>query len=55
MDIHSSIHDSQKVEINQMSMKRGMDKQNPISHTMEYYSATKNGNEALSHGTTQKT
>lgn len=47
MDIHSSIHDSQKVEINQMSMNRGMDKQNPISHTMEYYSATKNGNEAL--------
>ena len=42
MNVQSSIiHNSQNVEITQMSTKRWMDKQNKVQLTTEYYSAMK--------------
>ena len=41
--VHSSlIYNSQKVERTQMSLNRGMDTENVVHLTMEYYSAIKN-------------
>jgi hypothetical protein len=40
--VHSSlIYNSQKLEINQMPLNRGMDTENVVHYTMEYYSAIK--------------
>ena len=41
--VHSSlIYNSQKLERSQMSFNRGMDRENVVHYTMEYYSAIKN-------------
>ena len=41
--VHSShIYSSQKLEATQMSLNRGMDTENIVIYTMEYYSAIKN-------------
>jgi hypothetical protein len=41
--VHSSlIYNSQKLERTQMPLNRGMDTENVVHHTMEYYSAIKN-------------
>jgi hypothetical protein len=41
--VHSShIYNSQKLETSQMSLNRGMDTENVVIFTMEYYSAIKN-------------
>jgi hypothetical protein len=41
--VHSSlIYDSQKLERNHMSLNRGMDTENVVIYTMEYYAAIKN-------------
>ena len=39
---NSLIYNSQKLEATQMSLNRGMDTENMIHFTMEYYSAIKN-------------
>jgi hypothetical protein len=40
--VHSSlIYNSQKLERTQMSLSRGMDTENVVIYTMEYYSAIK--------------
>ena len=40
--VHSSlIYNSQKLETTQMSLNRGMDTENVVHYTMEYYSAIK--------------
>jgi hypothetical protein len=40
--VHSSfIYNSQKLKRTQMSLKRGMDTENVVIYTMEYYSAIK--------------
>jgi hypothetical protein len=41
--VHSSlIYNSQKLERTQMSLNKGMDSENVVYYTMEYYSAIKN-------------
>ena len=41
--VHSSlIYNSQKLETTQMSLNRGMDTENVVHYTREYYSAIKN-------------
>ena len=41
--VHSSlIYNSQNLERTQMSLNRGMDTENVVIYTMEYYSAIKN-------------
>ena len=41
--VHSSlIYNSQKLERTQMPLNRGMDTENVVHYTMEYYSAIKN-------------
>jgi hypothetical protein len=41
--VHSSlIYNSQKLERTQMSLNSGMDTENVVKYTMEYYSAIKN-------------
>jgi hypothetical protein len=41
--VHSSlIYNSQKLERTQMFLNRGMDTENVVHYTMEYYSAIKN-------------
>ena len=41
--VHSSlIYNSQKLERTQMSLNKGMDSENVVHYTMEYYSAIKN-------------
>ena len=41
--VHGSlIYNSQKLERTQMSLNRGMDTENVVIYTMEYYSAIKN-------------
>jgi hypothetical protein len=40
--VHGSvIYNSQKLERNQMSLNRGMDTENVVHYTVEYYSAIK--------------
>ena len=41
--VHSSfIYNNQKLERTQMSLNRGMDTENVVHYTMEYYTAIKN-------------